>query len=74
MRKSILSTELDTNMLAEATYYREEHVLEIEFRNGSVYEYLDVPVSVYRDLKDAMSPDSYYLSNIKGTLECKRSR
>jgi KTSC domain len=33
--------------LASVGYEREHRVLEIEFRNGRVYEYFEVPEGVY---------------------------
>ena len=41
-------------------------MLEIEFVNGAVYRYLDVPVTVYRDLMSSESKARFYDSNIKG--------
>ena len=40
-------------------------ILEIEFVNGAVYRYFDVPVSVYRELMSAESKARFYDSNIK---------
>ena len=40
-------------------------MLEIEFVNGAVYRYLDVPASMYRDLVTAESKARFYDSNIK---------
>jgi KTSC domain len=40
-------------------------MLEIEFVNGAVYRYLDVPATVYRDLITAESKARFYDSNIK---------
>ncbi len=40
-------------------------MLEIEFVNGAVYRYLDVPATMYRDLITAESKARFYDSNIK---------
>ena len=40
-------------------------MLEIEFVNGAIYRYLDVPATVYRDLITAESKARFYDSNIK---------
>ena len=40
-------------------------MLEIEFVNGAVYRYLDVPATMYRDLVTAESKARFYDSNIK---------
>ena len=41
-------------------------MLEIEFVNGAVYRYLDVPLAVYRDLMSSESKARFYDSNIRG--------
>jgi len=39
--------------------------LEIEFNNGSVYQYFDVPKSIYDGLMNAESHGKYFDANIK---------
>lgn len=60
---------LGSSAIASIGYSRRRHILEIEFVNGAVYRYLEVPPSVYRELM-LMSADSkarYYDRNIKGS-------
>ena len=40
-------------------------VLEIEFKDGSVYEYDDVPCEVHSGLMDAESKGSFFYENIR---------
>jgi KTSC domain len=51
--------------IAKIGYSKRRHILEIEFVNGAVYRYLDVPVTMYRDLMLAESKARYYDSNIR---------
>ena len=51
--------------LASIGYSKRRHILEIEFNNGAVYRYVDVPPSVYRDLVSAQSKARYYVLNIR---------
>jgi KTSC domain len=60
--------------LATAGYSKRLHILEIEFWNGAIYRYLDVPASVYRDLVSADSKAHYYDTNIKGNYRSLRLR
>jgi hypothetical protein len=53
-------------------YSKRRHVLEIEFVNGAIYRYLDVPSSVYRDLISAESKARFYDFNIKGKYRSAR--
>ena len=63
-----------SSALAAAGYSKRRHILEIEFVNGAVYRYLDVPPSVYRDLMSAGSKARFYDSNIKGNYRSLRLR
>lgn len=46
-------------------YDENKHILKIVFGNGSVYKYLDVPESIYRELKESSSVGQYFNSQIK---------
>ena len=59
-RQSVQSTAI-----AKVGYSKRRHILEIEFVNGAVYRYSDVPLSVYQDLMSAESKARFYDSNIR---------
>jgi len=65
---------LCSSALATAGYSKRQHILEIEFCNGAIYRYLDVPPSIYRDLISAKSQARYYDWNIKGRYASLRLR
>jgi len=46
--------------------------LEVEFRSGGVYQYFDVPESVYQALVGASSVGQYLNANIKNIYRCSR--
>ena len=56
---------VQSSAIAKVGYSKRRHILEIEFVNGAVYRYLDVPVMVYRDLMSAESKARFYDSNIR---------
>jgi KTSC domain-containing protein len=56
---------VDSTAIAKIGYGKRRRVLEIEFVNGAVYRYLDVPPAVYRDLMSAESKARFYDSNIR---------
>jgi lysyl-tRNA synthetase class 2 len=60
--------------IAEVGYSKRRHLLEIEFANGAIYRYVDVPPSVYRDLISAESKARYYDANIKRNYRSMRVR
>lgn len=56
---------VDSTAIAKIGYSKRRHILEIEFVNGAVYRYLDVPPAVYRDLMSAESKARFYDSSIR---------
>jgi hypothetical protein len=56
---------VNSTALAAVGYSQTRRALEIEFRNGAIYRYLDVPPSVYHDLMRAASKARYYDENIR---------
>lgn len=61
-----VSAELNSTTLARATYQRGSARLELEFRDGSVYHYADVPEALHHDLLRAESPGLYFNRWIRG--------
>jgi KTSC domain len=57
---------VQSTAIAKVGYSKRRRILEIEFVNGAVYRYLDVPPTVYRDLMSAESKARFYDFNIKG--------
>jgi hypothetical protein len=45
----------------------------VEFRNGSIYEYFDVPEHVYGELKGAGSPGQYLAQHVKSRYRYARA-
>lgn len=56
----------DSIALAAIGYSQRLHALEIEFRNGAIYRYLNVSNEIYRGLLSAESKARYYDQNIRG--------
>jgi len=57
--------QVESSAIAKIGYSKRRHILEIEFVNGAVYRYFDVPLPVYRDLMSAESKARFYDSSIK---------
>lgn len=47
-------------------------ILEVEFLNGAVYEYYNVPEHVYRELITASSVGSYFAQQVKNVYSFSR--
>src|SRR5437867_3887706 len=57
---------VESTAIAKVGYSKRRHILEIEFVNGAVYRYLDVPPAIYRGFMSAGSKAQFYDFNVKG--------
>lgn len=53
-------------------YDDKSQTLQVEFKNGSNYQYFDVPQHVFEELKGAGSVGAYLSANIKGIYRFSR--
>jgi hypothetical protein len=58
-------TPVNSSNLASVGYDPLSQALEIEFLNGGVYQYYDVPLTVFESLMSASSHGTYFDKNIK---------
>lgn len=58
-------TPVSSSNLASVGYEPESMILEIEFRNGGIYQYFNIPESVYSGLMSADSHGKYFDAYIK---------
>ncbi|MEP1150905.1 MAG: KTSC domain-containing protein [Balneola sp.] len=65
-------TAVDSSNIASIGYDDATQTLEIEFLNGSVYQYFDVPQQVYNELMGQGSKGQYLARNIKGNYRYTR--
>lgn len=56
---------LESSSLSTVAYYPQRAILEVEFRDGTIYHYLGVPVHTYRDLLQADSKGAYFNLRIR---------
>jgi len=56
---------VSSSNLASVGYDSASSTLEIEFHNGGIYQYLNVPVSIYNGLMNASSHGTYFDVYIK---------
>jgi hypothetical protein len=53
-------------------YDQSAAVLEIKFRSGEVYQYANVPESIYKGLFNAESKGKYFQANIRNKYQFSR--
>lgn len=59
--------KVDSSNVEAVGYDEDSSTLQVEFKNGGMYQYFDVPEEVFIGLRDADSVGGYLASRIKGT-------
>ena len=67
-------TRVESSLIASIGYDPKKESLELEFASGSIYRYVDVPESEYRDLMKAESIGRYVNWHIKDEYHYIRVR
>lgn len=65
---------VESTALAAVGYSKRLRALEIEFRNGAIYRYLDVAPHVHTALIAAPSKARFYHENIRGKYRSRHVR
>lgn len=68
MRRSLV----DSSSISSIGYDAATMTLELEYRNGKVYRYFEVPAATYRELLAASSIGGYVNTRIKPSFEFAR--
>lgn len=63
---------VSSSVLISAGYDESSLTLEVEFKDGSLYQYFDVPTSVFRELLGAPSVGQYFAQNIRSDYRYAR--
>jgi lysyl-tRNA synthetase class 2 len=56
---------VDSTSLRAVGYDAERQLLQIEFQNRSIYQYFEVPATVYQELMQAPSKGAYFNQSIR---------
>lgn len=60
--------------ICSAGYDLHAEIMEVEFQNGSVYQYLSVPANVYDQFLQAPSKGKFLNTRVKGRFRFKQVR
>ena len=63
----MLRVAVESSTMVSVGYEGKGRILEIEFTSGAVYQYLDVPARVHKELMQAESKGRYFNSEIRDT-------
>ena len=61
--------QVSSSNLKSIGYVINTSILEVEFKNGRVYQYFNVPINVYNAFINASSIGKYLNSNIVGVYK-----
>jgi hypothetical protein len=64
---------VESSSIASAGYRPDQEVLEVRFRSGAVYRYLNVPPGIHGAFLAAESKGRYFNEAIRGRFEFRRS-
>jgi len=63
---------VESSMFASIGYDKKRNVLELEFNHGRIYQYYDVPQTIYKEIMGTSSKGRYFLANIEDCYEYAR--
>jgi hypothetical protein len=62
---AIQRVTIRSSVIPTVGYDTDREILEIEFHNGAVYQYFEVPPHIHQKLVTADSPGTYFNANIR---------
>lgn len=68
----IKRTQVASSNIASVGYDKDKMILEVEFHNGAIYQYFEVPEKVYIELLKAPSHGAYYYNEVKDKFSIER--
>jgi KTSC domain len=63
---------VDSSNVAAIGYEEDSQTLQVEFKNGTTYQYFDVPLAIFEGMRDAASVGQYLNQHIKGAFRYSR--
>lgn len=63
----------ESTSIARFTYEESAKILKVEFKNGGLYHYFDIPQTLFEEMKLASSQGQYLAQNIKGHYRYARA-
>ena len=63
----------ESSNIARFSHDDASYILKVEFKNGGIYDYFDVPQHVFEGMCNAPSKGQYLAQQIKGTYRYARA-
>lgn len=65
--------DVASSSLSRVAYEPNSMVMSVEFHNGTVYEYFDIPQTLFEQLVAAGSAGQFLVQNVKGSYRYARA-
>ena len=65
--------DVSSSMITRVGYDAASMTLTVEFRNGAIYEYFEIPENIFDELVSSASAGQFLAQNIKGIYRYARS-
>ena len=59
---------VESSSLTKVAYDSERTILQVEFRDQTIYQYFGVPRKIYQDLRQADSKGAYFNQHIRNSF------
>jgi len=63
---------VSSSTIVSVGYDQNAETLEIEFKNGSIYQYYNVPQAVYQQFMESSSKGQFHHAHIRNSFPCSR--
>jgi hypothetical protein len=63
----------ESSNIARFTYVEASHVLKVEFKDGAIYDYFDVPLEVFQSMRAAPSKGKFLAQSIRAVYRYART-
>lgn len=63
---------VESSNLASVGYSSDSETLEVEFKNGHIYQYFNVPLFMFEQLMQAPSIGQFFNANIRNAYACSK--
>lgn len=71
-KSGLVRSPLASSNVASVGYDKERMILELEFHDGVIYQYFDVPEKVYTEFINAPSHGAYFFNEVKNVFSYKK--
>lgn len=70
--KNLRRNNVESSNIKSIGYDTENKILEVEFRHGGIYQYLDIPENIYEEFMNADSHGKYFSEKIRNDNDYRK--